>query len=315
MNNFSTSSQGPATSSGGTPAVPKHLETLVTTIFQSVFPPLNPQATPLTSIKRVLLLNREPPSDPSNNAYTISLRHYAITTRKSGLNRPIKRINQADKGDKNERKGRGVPNLGRMGDVSEFLLGGENGTNEGSYTSASETETDTDGEVEVTTLRTRKLLGRKEREKARENGASKSADGTTTRGVEKRAVKLTELGPRMRLRLIKVEEGLCGGKIMWHDHISRSKAEEREMEEKWETRRKEKEERKRVQRENVERKKAAKTGKRGASGKDGEEGGEGEDSGDEEMEYDVEDDEYWQDEDDESGEEVDGDEDDKMEEG
>lgn len=312
MNNFSTTTT--PVSSKEEPAVPKHLETLVTTIFQSMFPPLNPQATPLSTIKRVLLLNREPPSQPGNNAYTISLRHYAITSRRSGLNKPIKRINQAEKGDKhaNERRGRGVPNLGKMGDVSEFLLGGENGNGDGAYTSASETETDTDGEVEVMAARTKKLLGRKEREKTRTTAAGEE-NGTSApkRNVEKRAIKLTELGPRMRLRLIKVEEGLCGGKIMWHDHIAKSKAEERELEQKWEKKRAEKEERKRIQRENVEKKKAAKKGPK----KDNEEGEGSEDDG---MEYDIEDDEYWQDEDDEgdeSGVEVDDDEDEEMEEG
>jgi ribosome biogenesis protein SSF1/2 len=308
MNNFSTSTQNQPSDA---PQIPKHLETLVTTIFQSIFPPLDPQNSPLSSIKRVLLLNREPPSDPSNNAYTISLRHYAITSRSTGLTRPIKRINQAEKGDKHERKGKGVPNLSRLGDVSEFLLGGENGTNDGSYTSASESETDTDGEVEVLAPRTKKLLGRKEREKLRagteENGTSKSR--SASRGVEKRAIKLTELGPRMRLRLVKVEEGLCGGKIMWHDHIAKSKAEERELEQKWEQKQKEKEERKRIQKENVAKKKAA---KKGAKKDDGEES-----EDDDGMEYDIEDDEYWQDAEDgeESGEEVDGDGDEEMEEG
>ncbi|KIW08224.1 uncharacterized protein PV09_01152 [Verruconis gallopava] len=307
MNNFSTSSQNQPADG---PEVPKHLESLVTTIFQSIFPPLNPQTTPLSSIKRVLLLNREPPSDPENSAYTISLRHYAITSRKCGLNKPIKRIYQAEKGDKSERRGRGVPNLGRLGDVSEYLLGGENGTNDGSYTSASETETDTDGEVEVMAPRTKKILGRKEREKLRtaagENGGS-NLGSESIRGAEKRAIKLTELGPRMRLRLIKVEEGLCGGKIMWHDHISKTKAEERELDQKWEQRRKEKEERKRIQRENVERKRANKQKKKEADGEDS----------DEEMEYDIDDDEYWQDagDGDESGDEVDDEEDEDMEEG
>jgi ribosome biogenesis protein SSF1/2 len=307
MNNFSTQTQTPTKDA---PTVPKHLETLVTTIFQSMFPPLNPQSSPLSTIKRVLLLNREPPSDPNNNAYTISLRHFAITSRRSGLNKPIKRINQADKGDKNERRGRGVPNLSKMADVSEFLLGADEAGG-GSYTSASETETDTDGEVEVIAQRTKKLLGRKEREKA---AARAAGDETGTKGsrpgVEKRAIKLTELGPRMRLRLIKVEEGLCGGKIMWHDHINKTKAEQKDLEEKWEQKRLQKEERKRVQKENVARKKAASKSRRGKGGEEKEGGEDGEES-DGGMDYDVEDDEYWQDEDEGSG----PDEDEEMEEG
>merc|ERR1712000_477103 len=74
--------------------------------------------------------------------------------------------------------------------------------------------------------------------------------------VGRRAVKLVELGPRMRLRLTKVEEGLCSGKIMWHEYVHKSKDEIKELEKRWEKRRQEKETRKREQKENVERKKA-----------------------------------------------------------
>lgn len=289
MNNFST--QAAATENSDKPGVPKHLESLVTSIFQSIFPPVNPQNTPLSSIKRVLLLNREPPADPTNNAYTVSLRHYTIGSRLKGLTKPIKRINQAERGEKHERKGKGVPNLGRLGDVSEFLLGGENGTGDGNYTSASESDPDTDAEVEVLAPNTRKLLNRKERDKLRaaeENGTGTSKSSRL--GVEKRAIKLTELGPRMRMRLVKVEEGLCGGKIMWHDYVAKTKAEQKEMEIRWEKRRQEKEERKRVQKENVAKKNAS---NKKVAKKDGEK----DEDEDDEMEYDIEDDEYWHDDD------------------
>jgi len=56
MNNFTAASA--AAVEGVENPVPKHLESLVTTVFQSLFPPISPQATPLSSIKRVLLLNR-----------------------------------------------------------------------------------------------------------------------------------------------------------------------------------------------------------------------------------------------------------------
>ena len=73
-------------------------------------------------------------------------------------------------------------------------------------------------------------------------------------GVEKRAVKLVELGPRMKLRLTKVEEEVCGGKVMWHEYLEKSSEEIKEMESMWEQRRSDKAERKRVQKENIERK-------------------------------------------------------------
>merc|ERR1712000_8536 len=55
--------------------------------------------------------------------------------------------------------------------------------------------------------------------------------------VERRAVKLVELGPRMRLRLTKVEEGLCSGKVMWHEYIHKNKEEIKELEKRWEKKR------------------------------------------------------------------------------
>lgn len=257
MNNFTTN---PNTSTNGDaskgPPVPKHLENLITTVFQSLFPALNPQTTPLPLIKRVLLLNRELPSDPKNGSYTISLRHYAISTRPTGLSRPMKRLNQASRSGKSEARGKGVPNLGRLADVSEYLLN----TDKGSYTSGSESEPDTDAEVEVLAPVEKKLANR---DKKRKSSAFEDEDRGSGPNVERKAIKLAELGPRMRLRLIKVEEGLCQGKVLWHEFVRKSEEEEREMESRWEERKREKEERKRVQRENLERKRKEGGAKKG----------------------------------------------------
>jgi ribosome biogenesis protein SSF1/2 len=88
-----------------------------------------------------------------------------------------------------------------------------------------------------------------------------------TRKVERRGIKMHELGPRMRLRLTKVEEGLCTGKVMWHEYIHKSAEELKEMDRVHAKRRQEKERRKAEQKANVERKKAEKK----ASGKHNEE--------------------------------------------
>src|SRR4051812_22171342 len=113
MNNFTS----PASETDSENKVPKHLESLTTTIFQSLFPPISPQTTPLSSIKRVLLLNRVKTEDGS---YVLELRHYAITTKRLGLSRPLRRLNAAEKLLNNSGKGKkgGVPNLGKMEDIS-----------------------------------------------------------------------------------------------------------------------------------------------------------------------------------------------------
>ena len=179
MNNIST----PGSDSHS--AVPKHLETLTTTIFQSMFPRINPQTTPLKSIRRVLLINREPASDKNDGSFVLNFRHYAITTKAAGISRPLRRLNAAEKilNGKNGRKG-GVPNLGKLEDIADFMIGGENG--EGYMTDAmSGSEVDTDAEVEVVEDAPRKISAKARA--ARENGDPNAEDDE--RG-ERRRVKL-----------------------------------------------------------------------------------------------------------------------------
>jgi ribosome biogenesis protein SSF1/2 len=264
MNNF-TSAEG----SDSLNKVPRHLEQLTTTIFQSLFPPIAPHTTPLSSIRRVLLLNREPSTNPEDEgAYILNLRHYAITTKATGLSRPLRRLNAAEKLIQSQGKKKGLPNLGKLEDIADYMIGGENG--EGYMTDAtSGSEVDTDAEVEILESTTRKVLSRKEQQRKRD--AEKKGKEGGSNGVEKRAVKLIELGPRLKLRMTKVEEGVCSGKTMWHEYIHKSKDELKQMDKTWEKRRSEKAERKRVQKDNVERKKLAKAGtKAGAEEEDDE---------------------------------------------
>lgn len=230
--------------------VPKHLESLATSVFQSLFPPINPNQTPLKNIRRVLLLNREL-SPENDGSFILNFRHYAITTRATGISRPLRRLDRAEKllASKVGKKG-GVPNLGKLEDIADFMIGGEDG--EGYMTDAtSGSEIDTDAEIEVLEPTAKKIS--KQRAAPVEDDAADDAEG-----VEKRAVKLVELGPRMRLRLTKVEEGLCSGKVMWHEYVHKTKEEIRELEKRWEKRQQEKEARRKQQKENVEKKRKAK---------------------------------------------------------
>lgn len=298
MNNFLTSD--PERERLGEAAPPKHLEKLVTDMFQGLFPPIQPHTTPLHTIKRVLLLNREPPSE-ENGSCTISLRHYAITTKITGVPKALRRLYAAEKLLGREKKKRALPDLGKLEDVADYMLD----PSAAGYTSASDTENDTEGEneVEVTTRVAQKVLSRREKEKLKAGDATSTAraKGAKPR-VEKRAVKLVELGPRMKLRLTKVEEDVCSGRIMWHEFITKSKSEVADLEKKWAQKNKEREERRKIQKANVEKKKAEKEAARIANGGKprGEEGDEEEDEMDEIVdefdEYDLDDD-VWHDED------------------
>jgi ribosome biogenesis protein SSF1/2 len=46
--------------------------------------------------------------------------------------------------------------------------------------------------------------------------------GKGNRASQQSAVKLHEIGPRMTLQLVKVEEGLCGGAVMFHEFVKKT---------------------------------------------------------------------------------------------
>jgi ribosome biogenesis protein SSF1/2 len=270
MNDFNLATDGNA-------KVPKHLESLITTVFQSLFPPINPQATPLKSMRRVLLLNREQ-TDSDSDSFVLSFRHYAITTKTTGMSKALKRLNAAEKlvHSKKAKKG-GLPNLGKLQDIADYMIGGEDG--EGyvtdGVTSGSEAETDAEVEVIDTTagrVQSRKIRAAMAASDDNDGDQDLQADETSA-GVERRAVKLVELGPRMKLRLVKVEEGMCQGQVMWHEHVHKSKQEIKQLKERWEQRKRDKEARKRQQKENVERKKKEMAGSEKNRDEDGNEGG------------------------------------------
>lgn len=274
MNNFITPDNDSTTN------VPKHLESLTTTVFRSLFPPINPQQTPIKSIRRVLLLNREPAKDGDDGSFVLNFRHYAITTKAAGLSKPLRRLNAAEKllNTKKTKKG-GVPNLGKLEDIADYMIGGEDGNGYMTDATSDDSEMEEDNQVEMIDTAPRKVLSQKARATALENG---DEDGEGNEGnVKKRAVKLVELGPRMKLRMTKVEEGICNGRVMWHEHIHKSKEEIRELEKRWEKKTKEKEARRKHQKDNVDRKKEEKAARSGKKA-DGDEGGDE----DEEMDYD-----------------------------
>ncbi|ETN44204.1 uncharacterized protein HMPREF1541_10755 [Cyphellophora europaea CBS 101466] len=292
MNNFSHTPKEGETKD----PVEKQLESLMTTVWQGIFPAITPSTTPLGSIKRILLLNRENTSKSEGEGqYVISLRHYAITTRESGVSKRVRRFDATEQRKREKRKdGRPLPNLGGLEDAADYVLGGD----EAGYTSASDTELDSENEVEVLETEAQRVVGRRERQRRREaeaNGEETPAAKPKSR-VEKRAVKLLELGPRMRLRLVKVEEGICEGRVMWNEFVHKTEEEKVELDSRWKVRRQEKEERRRLQKENVERKRRARE-------KDGKGGAEGED--DEDMQYgsDLEPEDF--DDDDDEGDDVD----------
>jgi len=165
--------------------------------------------------------------EEGSSEYVIDVRHYAITTKKTGLSRAIRRLNAAEKkvnkafdSSKLGRKG-GLPNLGKLEDIADYML---DPSAAGGYTSESEVEEE--AQVEVLNP----ALPKEKRKKLQ-------------KGPEKRSIQLTELGPRMTLQMMKIEEGLADGKVLWHSYERKTKSEERELERRHAKKQAEKEER------------------------------------------------------------------------
>lgn len=70
----------------------------------------------------------------------------------------------------------------------------------------------------------------------------------------KSAVQLYEIGPRMTMQLMKIEEGLLTGEVLYHDHIVRTEEEKEELRKMIEKKQKLKEQRKKQQAENKSKK-------------------------------------------------------------
>ena len=71
-------------------------------------------------------------------------------------------------------------------------------------------------------------------------------------------MKLIELGPRLRLKLYKVERGLASGDVMYHAYVHKSPSEIKELKNRKEGEINLKKRRREEQEANVERKRAAK---------------------------------------------------------
>merc|ERR1719154_92725 len=77
---------------------------LVESMFQNMFPSINPNKVKVNSIRRCVLLNYDKESK------TIEFRHYTIKLMPVGLNRGVKKILSSK-----------IPNLGRCSDMGEFI--------------------------------------------------------------------------------------------------------------------------------------------------------------------------------------------------
>jgi len=83
-----------------------------------------------------------------------------------------------------------------------------------------------------------------------------------------RAVKLQEIGPRMELKLMKIQEGFCEGNVIYHAYMEKTKEQVKETGIRIKKNQDDKTKRKQEQEANVEKKKAKKGKKKLMATKD-----------------------------------------------
>lgn len=146
----------------------------------------------------------------------LDFRHYLIQASPIGVSKSIKKLIR-----------RKLPNMGRYAGFDEYVEKGGN---------FSESENEMDGPHNEVVLP----------QEVRGRGNVKSTQS---------AIRLKEIGPRMRLQLVKIEEGICDGVVMYHEFVQKSLEEQQSIAAMREHKRKLREKRKQQQLANVQRKK------------------------------------------------------------
>ncbi|XP_061158592.1 suppressor of SWI4 1 homolog [Syngnathus typhle] len=149
----------------------------------------------------------------------IEFRHYSLKVVPVGMSRGVKKLMQEK-----------FPNMCKFEDISELMIKGAN---------LSESEAEQDGEHNITEL-------------------PQVYSGRGNMASEQSAIRLTEIGPRMTLQLVKIQDGMAEGNIMYHSTISKTEEEILEILQRKEDKMKAREARRKKQEKNVAQKKLQK---------------------------------------------------------
>ncbi|XP_037545027.1 suppressor of SWI4 1 homolog isoform X2 [Nematolebias whitei] len=153
----------------------------------------------------------------NSESQEIQFRHYSLKVVPVGMSRGVKKLML-------ER----FPNMNKFEDISELLMKGAN---------LSESEAEPDGDYNITEL-------------------PQIYSGRGNMASQQSAVRLTEVGPRMTLQLIKIQEGMGDGNILYHSLITKTEEEIQEILKRKEAQVKKKGERQKQQEQNIAEKKA-----------------------------------------------------------
>jgi len=191
---------------GDTSAAP-HVK-LMRITFQNMFPAINVSTVKLGDCRRVVLFNfirrnvdinsesggeknKKGDNDDEDEDEEVEIRHYAIRAKPVGVDRKVRRLVEAK-----------IPNLSKLNDIADYITNSTAASAAGGEMSDSEAEDETSHVVLPSKFR-----------------------GKGNNQSQKSALKLIELGPRLRLKLYKVERGLASGDVMYHAYVHKTPTE------------------------------------------------------------------------------------------
>lgn len=152
--------------------------------------------------------------NPEGDGDRVLMRHYEVTLRPTDVHRGFRALTDMSSS---------VPDLSKYADLSDWVMGGDGG-----YASDSDAEGETRVEV---------------------------ADGAKGRGGPATCkVRLHEIGPRLNLRMQKIEDGLCAGEVLYHSEVAKSAEEVEETRRRVDDRERLRTQRRQEQEANVRRK-------------------------------------------------------------
>mmetsp|Transcript_50045 Transcript_50045/g.106471 ORF Transcript_50045/g.106471 Transcript_50045/m.106471 type:complete len:466 (+) Transcript_50045:91-1488(+) len=214
--------------------------------FQNMFPAIDVGTVKLSDCRRVVLFNfirrdfneKKQSKDGGEGGdgdrenvmedEEVEIRHYAIRAKPVGVDRKVRRIVESK-----------IPNLSNLNDIAQYITGEASAVTKPGEMSDSEAEDETSHVVLPSKYR-----------------------GKGNNPSQKSALKLVELGPRLRLKLYKVERGLASGDVMYHAYVHKSPKEIAELKTRKDGEVALKKRRREEQEVNVARKKAAKEEKK-----------------------------------------------------
>lgn len=212
--------------------------------FQNMFPAINVSTVKLSECRRVVLFNfirrdmsqvssekkKHVGDDDDLEDEEVEIRHYAIRAKPVGVDRKVRRLVEAK-----------IPNLSKLSDISDYITGQTSSGAPAPAVLRPGEMSDSEPEDEDTQV----VLPGKYRGKGN-NQAQKSA------------LKLVELGPRLRLKLYKVERGMASGDVMYHAYENKTPEEVKALKQRKDGEAALKKRRREEQEANVARKQAAK---------------------------------------------------------